>query len=240
MCTAPTEKEQPYLKAGGSFRFSCHDGLPCFTHCCKDVNIYLTPYDVLRLRRTLKLGTSELLEKYTRHFLARVTNIPVVQLKMDEKTLYCQFVTDEGCKVYNDRPWACRMYPLDLTRDEGQYKTIVTRERCFGLAESKTWIVEEWLNNQGVGPYVEMERVFQSVMPAGYKPGSPMDGGLGKLLFLAYDLDRFAQLLEDRRFRDFYEVDEQKLQQVKADDEELLKLAFRYIRSQMDELYQVV
>jgi hypothetical protein len=71
----------------------------------------------------------------------------------------------------------------------------------------------------------------------GFQPGSNLGAALGKLLFLAYDLDRFAELLEDIHFRTFYEIDEAMLRQRQTDDEALLRLAFRYIRSQMDELY---
>ena len=43
-------KEYPRLSPESKFRFSCHKGLSCFTQCCGDVNIFLTPYDVLRLK----------------------------------------------------------------------------------------------------------------------------------------------------------------------------------------------
>ncbi len=33
------------------FKFSCHKELTCYNTCCRDVNIFLTPYDVLRMRR---------------------------------------------------------------------------------------------------------------------------------------------------------------------------------------------
>ncbi len=233
-------KEAPILTSESTFRFACRDTLPCFTQCCRDVNIYLTPYDVLRLRRSLKIGSGEFLAKYTRHFLARITHIPVVQFDMDPETLYCKLVTKDGCSVYDNRPWACRMFPLDLASREGEYQMIVGSDRCMGLKESTAMTVQEWLDTQGVAPYVEMERAFHSVLPPSFKPGAPMDAGLGKLLFLAYDLDRFAEMLNDKRFQTFYEVDDELLRQVREDDEALLRLAFRYIRSQMDELYQVI
>ena len=240
MCPAQIDKEQQTLTVSDPFHFGCHDNLPCFTQCCRDVNIYLTPYDVLRLRRRLKIGSGEFLAKYTRHFLARGANIPVVQFAMNPDTLYCQLVTDDGCSVYDDRPWACRMYPLDLTSVAGEYRTIVGKERCFGLREPATTTVEAWLAGQGVEPYVLMEAAFQSVMPTGFKPGDSLSGDLGKLLFLAYDLDRFEAIINDPRLQRFYEIDEEVLGRAREDDEALLRLAFRYIRAQMDELYQSV
>ena len=39
------------------FGFTCHPGVPCFNSCCADVNIVLTPFDVLRLARRLGMTT---------------------------------------------------------------------------------------------------------------------------------------------------------------------------------------
>ncbi len=237
MQSAPAE---PNLTETSLFHFACHDALPCFTQCCKDVNIYLTPYDVLRLRQSLGIGSGEFLAKYTRSFLAGVTNIPVVQLLMDHQSLCCPFVTDEGCQVYENRPWACRMFPLDLASDQSKFRLVSAKERCKGLSERSHVSVGHWLESQAVREYVEMDREFQSVVPAHFKPGAPMNEGLGRVLFVAYDLDRFAELLKDSRFLMFHEVDEHMLSLVRKDMKELLKLAFRYIRAQMDELYQIL
>jgi hypothetical protein len=67
-----------------------------------------------------------------------------------------------------------------------------------------------------------------------------MNEGLGRVLFIAYDLDRFAELLKDGRFAAFHDVDEQMLSLAGQDMKELLKLAFSYIRGQMDELYEII
>ncbi len=228
------------LTESSAFPFACHDALPCFTQCCKDVNIYLTPYDVLRLRQAVPIGSSEFLSRYTRGFLAKVTNIPVVQLTMDPKTLTCPFVSEDGCQVYENRPWACRMFPLDITSTEARYRLITGSERCKGLSERSKGSVKDWLESQGVIEYAEMDKEFQSVVPVHFKPGAPMNEGLGRLLFIAYDLDRFAELLKDSRFLMFHDLDEKMLTLAEKDSKELLKLAFRYIRAQMEELYQVL
>jgi Fe-S-cluster containining protein len=228
------------LAENSPFNFACHDALPCFTHCCKDVNIYLTPYDTLRLRQALRIGSSEFLAKFTRSFLSRVGNIPVVQLLMDPQTLCCPFVAEEGCRVYVNRPWACRMFPLDLSSTDAQFRLIAGKDRCRGLSERSRGTVRDWLECQGVLEYAEMDREFQAVVPKCFKPGAPMNEGLGRVLFIAYDLDRFAELLKDGRFLMFHEVDDETVSLVREDMKELLRLAFRYIRAQMDELYQIV
>ena len=228
------------MTESSAFPFACHDALPCFTQCCKDVNIYLTPYDVLRLRQGLSTGSTEFLARYTRGFLARATSIPVVQLTMNPGTLSCPFVTEEGCQVYENRPWACRMFPLDITSTDTNYRLITGNERCKGLSERSKGSVKDWLESQGVIEYAEMDREFQSVMPARFRAGVPMNEGLGRLLFIAYDLDIFAELVKDNRFVTLNDLDENMLGLAAKDSKELLKLAFRYIRAQMDELYQLL
>ncbi len=227
---------QAVLTGSDSFQFACNDGLPCFTQCCRDVNIYLTPYDVLRLRRALKIGSHEFLTTYTRTFLLKDVNIPAVQFAMDPDTLYCKLVTPEGCKVYEDRPWACRMFPLDTAGQSGQYCIFYDTARCMGLSEPNTWKVDEWLAGQGVDRYVEIEAVFQALIPP---PDSPVLGigpGLGRLLFLAYDLDQFDKLLDDKSFLDLNQIDEGMVRTARENDEEMLLLAYRHIRAQMDYL----
>jgi len=41
------------------FQFNCNPGVSCFTQCCQDVTIVLTPYDVLRLKNGLKISSGE-------------------------------------------------------------------------------------------------------------------------------------------------------------------------------------
>ncbi len=67
-----------------------------------------------------------------------------------------------------------------------------------------------------------------------------MNEGMGRVLFLAYDLDRFAVLIDDSRLRRFYDMGADALEAARKDNEALLLLAFKYIRAQLDELYKVV
>jgi uncharacterized protein len=241
MSELPAEPAQEgvILTRESEFQFACHEDLPCFTQCCRNVNIYLTPYDVLRMRRALRMGSEEFLEKHTLIYTAGASHIPVVQLAMDERTLRCKLVSEKGCQVYADRPWACRMYPLDVADQDGRYRFFVTPDRCLGLREKRDLTVQQWLDEQGVGPHAEMDSAFQQMMPPGFQPGQHMDADLGKLIYLAYDLDRFAGKLEDQRFRDDYDIDDELVARLQEDEEALLLLAFRYIRAQLEERLQL-
>ena len=116
-------KEYPRLKKDSEFKFSCHPGISCFNNCCGDVNVFLTPYDVIRLKNRLKISSQEFLDKYTFLPIDENQNHPVLMLRLnqdEDKT--CQFVGPKGCTVYEDRPWSCRMFPLGVAspKDDGQ------------------------------------------------------------------------------------------------------------------------
>ena len=49
----------------GRFQFSCHKDVPCFTECCKDLRLILTPYDIIRIKNRLKISSKKFLDKYT-------------------------------------------------------------------------------------------------------------------------------------------------------------------------------
>ena len=51
-------EDQARLGPQDTFRFRCHPGVSCFNTCCADVNIFLSPYDVLRLTERLGLTST--------------------------------------------------------------------------------------------------------------------------------------------------------------------------------------
>jgi Fe-S-cluster containining protein len=107
------------------FKFRCHPGISCFTACCSNIDIMLTPYDVLRLKRRLGISSGEFLEKYTVSRVDEKSSHPYAYLKMNaEAERRCPFVVvpgqsagglvpgPAGCTVYTDRPASCRYYPV--------------------------------------------------------------------------------------------------------------------------------
>ena len=76
-------RDRRQLKADEPFPFGCHRELSCFTRCCADVNIMLTPVDVLRLSRRLNMTTTEFLGKHTMTPITKDLQLPVVMLKMN-------------------------------------------------------------------------------------------------------------------------------------------------------------
>jgi len=52
------------ITLGTAFSFSCHKGVSCFTECCRLLDLALTPYDLLRLRKSTGMHSEKLLESY--------------------------------------------------------------------------------------------------------------------------------------------------------------------------------
>ncbi|MGQ5711541.1 YkgJ family cysteine cluster protein [Desulforudis sp. DRI-14] len=221
------------LSADGRFCFSCHRGLACFGSCCRDVNIFLSPYDVLRLKRKLGVSSSEFLQEYT--LLAHEAGIPLVQLKMREgEDLRCPFVGPEGCRVYDERPWSCRMAPVDIKGPE-TYTFVFDSAFCLGLNEPEEWTVTGWMADQGLDVYEEVEALFKQ-LPGRFKLTGLdfLDRHLSRLVYMAcYDVDRFREFVFDPVFLEAFEVSRVGKEELQ-DDVALLKFGFAWLMSEPD------
>lgn len=232
----PEEESNPQpedlLEKDSKIQFLCRPGLSCFTTCCQDVNIFLTPYDILRMKDRLGIPSHEFLEKYTKTLLPPGGGIPVIQLVMGESDRRCPFVTDEGCTIYEDRPWACRMYPLDWMGDKGGYFFLAGEDKCKGRGEPNELGLLEWLKTQEVAPYEEMDLRFQMVTRyprlAEAGVGDPRVQHMFRMA--CYDLDTFRRFVFETRFLEVFDVEEEVIEQIKTDELALLELAFRWIR----------
>ena len=63
--TVPNHEQKTKMVPEHVFSFRCDRGISCFTQCCRDVTIALTPYDVLRLKTSLGIPSDEFLDNYT-------------------------------------------------------------------------------------------------------------------------------------------------------------------------------
>ncbi len=103
----------PELEPGKTFGFACHPGVRCFNACCGDLNLMLTPYDVLRLRKGLGHDSKKFIHNHAEITRTPSVGFPMCKLRMlDNAKRSCPFVRDEGCSIYENRPGACRTYPL--------------------------------------------------------------------------------------------------------------------------------
>ncbi|MBI4831736.1 MAG: YkgJ family cysteine cluster protein, partial [Candidatus Lindowbacteria bacterium] len=164
-------KDAPRFTENDRFKFSCHEGLSCFTQCCANVAIFLTPYDILRMKSRLKISSDEFLAKYTVVPFNKKQRLPLVILKMgDDEHKRCLFVSPKGCTIYEDRPWSCRMYPLGLASPKSEsaacdeeFYFLMEEEHCRGFCEQKEWTVRKWLEDECIVEYNKMAGSFKEI-----------------------------------------------------------------------------
>ncbi|HIQ37251.1 MAG TPA: YkgJ family cysteine cluster protein, partial [Desulfocapsa sulfexigens] len=142
------------------FRFSCHPGVDCFTDCCRQLELALTPYDVLRLKQETKLDSSSFLERYVIQEQEAEDIFPRFYLTMvDDGQASCVFVAETGCTVYPGRPGACRAYPMGraaMRKDNNtieEFFVLLKESHCNGFQEQEEQTTKRYSEGQGLQKY---------------------------------------------------------------------------------------
>ncbi len=233
---------QRRLTPGETFAFTCHPGVPCFNTCCADVNIILAPLDVVRLARRLGMTTRDFLDSYTGNPVTKDLRLPVVLLKMrDEPAKRCHFLGEDGCTVYADRPWACRMYPLGMALPPARAGEepepvffIFEDEFCQGRHQPDrcTFSVDAWRQDQALIEQDELEIGFRELVGhPWFIGGRILDPKRMHMFYTAcYDLDSFREFVFESTFLDRFEVSSDLQERLRTDDASLLRFAFRWLR----------
>jgi len=225
-----------------SFRFRCHPQIACFNRCCRNLNLFLYPYDVLRLKKHLQLSSDEFIERHVDIVLREGHYFPEVLLRMadnDQRT--CPFLTDGGCSVYADRPDTCRTFPVE----QGAYFDAATGRSepvhffrppdfCLGPREDQEWTIATWARDQEAERYnrmtwrwAEVRRLFQNDPWGTEGP----NGAKAKMAFMAaYNQDRFREFLFDSTFFKRYRVKSDLKRKLRTNDEALLLFGFDWIK----------
>ena len=229
------------LTLDSPLQFECHPGVSCFTACCHNIKIILTPYDILILRRRLNIPAHEFITLYTEPTYQEKTDMPGVQIKLTGENNGCPFVTPEGCTVYTDRPSACRYYPVGMAdfheggKDdaaEEKFFFLVKEPHCKGHEEPKRWTIRDWRADQGVDVRDEMNKEWLRLVMRRKSFGlqATLSDAAKRMFFMAStDLDTFRKFVFESSFLDTYEVDADTVAKIREDDVELMLFSFRYL-----------
>lgn len=228
----------PELKSGEAFRFACHPGVGCFNACCGDLNLVLTPYDVLRLRRGLGgMSSRDFVAAHAETAVQPDTGFPMLKLRMAEGPgRPCPFVRPEGCSLYADRPAACRTYPLGRATRLGpdgaleEQFFVVREDHCQGFAEAREWTSRTWLADQGLAPYNAAGDRFMRLLSDWRATGRALDGRRASMAFLAlYQPDDFQRFLRDMKVFERLEAAPDREERVLADEEAALDFGLDWL-----------
>ena len=225
-----------------SFTFRCHPGVSCFTVCCREVELDLYPYDVIRLKNCLGIDSETFMRTHTSLKKGANPYFPTVilkQLSVGDR-LQCPFLSDTGCKVYRDRPTACRTYPLERAVDREvergrrrDFYFLSRHDYCKGHFEADEINVKQWVRSQQLDQFnqmndhwAEVDTLFGSNPWKGEGSGGPKQ----QLAFMVcYDIDRFRAFAGEQKLLQCYRLDRDQKKRIERDDGELLKFGFAWL-----------
>jgi Fe-S-cluster containining protein len=222
-----------------TFCFACTPEVPCFNACCRDLNQFLTPYDILRLKMHLGLSSEQFLSQYTAQHTGPESGLPIVALKpADNHDRRCPFVTEKGCRVYENRPSSCRMYPLARavarSRKTGEIseRFMMLREpHCLGFNQGNPRTVQQWIADQQIAVYNEInDKLIQIISLKNRLMPGVLDLKSRQLFFTAlYDLDGFRSRIINKGLLGDFQIDSSVMEKALADDVALLEAGMQWI-----------
>lgn len=229
------------IQDGDTFRFRCHPGIACFNQCCRNLNLFLYPYDVLRLKDRLEMSSEAFIADYVHVVMRPGHFFPEVLLRMeDHKDGVCPFVSPDGCRIYADRPHTCRNFPMEQGAVHDAGTGIVTPvyffrppDFCQGPEEDQALTLADYARDQQSQVYNQMtlrwaqlRQLFQND-PWG---SEGFEGPRGKMAFMAaYNIDRFREFVFNSTFIKRYRIKPKLTKQLRASETALLKFAFEWV-----------
>jgi hypothetical protein len=142
--------------------FACHPGVSCFSECCRELDLALTPYDVLRLKRHLNLRSAQFLDRYVIIEWEEGQLFPTYYLTMvDDGRASCVFVQPEGARFtpivrVAAAPIPLVVEPLVRTGAPVESLVLVREPHCQGFANhgsrrsASTFEAKVWTSTIGL------------------------------------------------------------------------------------------
>jgi uncharacterized protein len=151
----------------------------------------------------------------------------------------CPFVTASGCTLYEDRPAACRMYPLGrastshpLDGSHREFFFTVRENHCRGFEQNRVWQVSEWLRYQAVEDYNRLNDLLMELyVLKTRKSGVNLEPQHIQMFTMAcYNLERFRDFLFQSAFFKKFEVADNVIELLRHDDTRLLEFAMEWLK----------
>lgn len=136
------------------FKFNC---TMCGNCCLHREDILLTPKDVFKMSKALKMNTSDFINKYCEVYIGQSSKIPIVRILPVGQMKRCPLLKGKKCSVHDVKPTVCAMFPIgrclmldDDSKQEGNFTVkdiqyIFTNPNCGDKKKEHT--VRDWLRN---------------------------------------------------------------------------------------------
>ncbi len=230
------------IKPGERFAFRCHAAIACFNRCCRNINLFLYPYDVLRLKRSLDISSEQFIDGHVDIVIRPEHYFPEVLLRMADNAEHtCPFLIESGCSVYADRPDTCRSFPIEqgflYHADSGRNTPVYffrPPEFCLGPQEDQLWTIETWTADQEARIYRQMTARWAEIRSLFHKDPWGAEGPQGtkaKMAFMAvYNIDSFRAFVFNSSFLKRYRIKPKLVKKMRHSDTALLEFGFEWLR----------
>ena len=230
----------------GIFSFACHPGVSCFNRCCHEIDVILTPVDILKMKTELNMSSDKFLTQYTTMQKMKGTGIPLVKLLMRENSNgACIFLDQKkGCSIYHTRPLVCRSYPLGLasldprqseTQGEGQpteARFIIREDICMGHREPKTWTLKDWMKDQETIGLEKDNKDWLDIVARlkAMKFGENQQHEISLFIMASYDIDTFSRFVFESSMLKRFKVEKKTVDSIRSNQQALLKFAMIWLQ----------
>ncbi len=116
-----------------------------------------------------------------------------------------------------------------------EFYFMVKEDHCKGFEEDKAWTVAEWRKDQGADQYDDINRGWMDLLIKKKSFGEREFPEIkNRMFFMAStDTDYFRAFVFESSFLATYDIPAERIEKVRTDDAELLKLAYEWLRSAM-------
>lgn len=227
------------IEQDAPFSFSCHPAVSCFTECCRQLELALTPYDVLRLKKACGLRSEEFLDRYVIIEQEDYETFPRFYLTMvDDGRESCVFVAESGCTVYHDRPGACRAYPLGRAAirqpDDSmeEFFVLLQETHCRGFEERQGQTPAIYSETQELADYNRVNDATAAILQHDkIRKGMRFSADqIDQFVLALYNLDQFRGVLFAGNLPEATPLEESTRLRLE-DDEKLLFYAIDWLQA---------
>ena len=123
-------------------------------------------YELARICKAAGMSYEDLLDVVDTD---RAKGFPLVMLPRDPA---CHFWTATGCRIYEARPLACRLFPLGRVFENGRSHIVLPEvNRCSGLVPTPAKTIAAYLQEQDTALFITMaDRWIEFVSEIEYLP----------------------------------------------------------------------
>lgn len=136
-----------------TFKFHCDQCGKCCTH---REDIILSPMDIFKMAKELKMTTVEFYHEYCVFNIGDTSRMPIVRLASEGKDTHCVLLKNHRCSVHKVKPAVCAMFPLgrymSFEKDDYNAESIDTSKVKYLLQppecgdDSEEHTVRDWLS----------------------------------------------------------------------------------------------